>query len=418
MRDRSAVPIRMGIRGVSVNRGLWDKRSPESIHHPSIPAWGFALLIAACGMLVSSRGPGGRHRGAVLVKDIRPGRSPSVTDIHCGDCEPPYNGGDLTDVRGILYFSANDGKHGYELWRSDGTARGTRMVKDINPGRGWSNICGITAVNRIIFFSADDGVHGAELWRSDGTARGTRMVRDIRAGSQGGPSISPTSAAPSTSAPSTAPIPGCGEATAPRRARLWSRRSAPRTSSGSTARSTSNGGGFFTEALAKRRHRGRNDHGQVALRQPLSSSTSTVTSSSPPATPLPGQPAVAKRRHRGRHDSGQGLRTRELRLLRRRQGTLYFGRLPGRSRPESSSGEVTAPRPARLSSSRIQGGLRACRRQGGTLYFSGARALWRSNGTPRGTTVLKGNRPGRPGPRVPHSRQEHALFHGRGQEAR
>jgi ELWxxDGT repeat protein len=155
----------------------------RSIHQPARLAC-LAALIAAGTMLLSVTGAQAAKRGAVLVRDINPGRSPSVTDIH-SNCGCAYNGGHLTDVRGTLYFSANDGKHGYELWRSDGTTRGTRMVKDINPGTGWSNIYGFTALNGIIFFSADDGIHGAELWRSDGTARGTRMVRDIRPGSQG-----------------------------------------------------------------------------------------------------------------------------------------------------------------------------------------------------------------------------------------
>src|SRR5512132_817802 len=158
-----------------------------SFHHPPILACGLALLIAACAMLLSAAGAqAAARRGAVLVKDINPGHSPSITAIYCGDCEPPYNGGELTGVRGTLYFSAKDGKHGFELWRSDGTRQGTRMVKDINPGKGWSDLSGITAVNRIIYFTADDGVHGAELWRSDGTAKGTRMVKDINPGSQGG----------------------------------------------------------------------------------------------------------------------------------------------------------------------------------------------------------------------------------------
>ncbi len=160
-----------------------------SFHHPSILACGLALLIAAFGMLVSTPGAqAAGHRGAVLLKDINPGRSPSITTNGGGDCGCIYNGGDLTDVRGTLYFSANDGKHGFELWRSDGTGRGTRMVKDIRPGRNGSDLSGITAVNRIIYFTADDGVHGAELWRSDGTARGTRMVKDINPGpGSGGP---------------------------------------------------------------------------------------------------------------------------------------------------------------------------------------------------------------------------------------
>ena len=159
-----------------------------SLYRLPMLACGLVLLIAACGMLPpASEARAAAHRGAVLVKDVNPGRSPSITAIY-SNCGCHYNGGQLTDVGGTLYFSANDGKHGFELWRSDGTSKGTRMVKDINPGRGWSNLYGITAVNRIIYFTADDGVHGAELWRTDGTARGARMVKDINPGpASGGP---------------------------------------------------------------------------------------------------------------------------------------------------------------------------------------------------------------------------------------
>ena len=43
----------------------------------------------------------------------------------------------LTNVNGTLYFKANDGVHGWELWKSDGIEAGTVMVKDIASGTGY-----------------------------------------------------------------------------------------------------------------------------------------------------------------------------------------------------------------------------------------------------------------------------------------
>src|SRR4030095_11922168 len=40
---------------------------------------------------------------------------------------------DLTNIGGTLFFAANDGLKGFELFKSDGTALGTKRVKDINP---------------------------------------------------------------------------------------------------------------------------------------------------------------------------------------------------------------------------------------------------------------------------------------------
>src|SRR5947209_4656160 len=92
-------------------------------------------------------------------------------------------------MNGVLYFTADDNDHGsgagYELFRSDGTAAGTYMVKDINPGAGSSMPANLTNVNGTLFFTANDGVHGAELFHSDGTAAGTYMVKDINPGSAG-----------------------------------------------------------------------------------------------------------------------------------------------------------------------------------------------------------------------------------------
>ena len=82
-----------------------------------------------------------------------------------------------------LFFVADDGKHGTELYQTDGTAAGTSLVKDINP-EGNSHAQGLVVYKGQLYFGADDGKHGYELWRSDGTAEGTFLVKDLTSGSE------------------------------------------------------------------------------------------------------------------------------------------------------------------------------------------------------------------------------------------
>jgi ELWxxDGT repeat protein len=77
------------------------------------------------------------------------------------------------------FFAAADDANGEELWVTDGTPNGTRLVKDINPGTGSSDIGWITRFNDKVVFAASDGQNGIELWISDGTENGTCMVKDI-----------------------------------------------------------------------------------------------------------------------------------------------------------------------------------------------------------------------------------------------
>ncbi len=91
----------------------------------------------------------------------------------------------LKIVGNTSFFAANDGIHGHELWKTDGTAGGTSMVKDINPGSAGSSPSALVVIGGIMYFSANDGVHGDELWKSDGTEAGTVLVKDINPGPNG-----------------------------------------------------------------------------------------------------------------------------------------------------------------------------------------------------------------------------------------
>ena len=91
-----------------------------------------------------------------------------------------YNPSKIAQIDSTFYFIGSDSTNGQELWKSDGTIAGTELIKDINPGSdgslsvttSWSPI----VMANVLYFAADDGSTGAELWKSDGTAQGTELV--------------------------------------------------------------------------------------------------------------------------------------------------------------------------------------------------------------------------------------------------
>lgn len=95
----------------------------------------------------------------------------------------------LSGVDGTVYFAADDGNHGSEPWKTDGTQEGTAMVDDINPGASGSDPSQFTYANGQVFFAARDGLRGRELWRSNGTSGSAQIVKDVMpAGKSSNPS--------------------------------------------------------------------------------------------------------------------------------------------------------------------------------------------------------------------------------------
>ena len=110
----------------------------------------------------------GTPAGTTMVKDIRPGAA--NLDVRS-----------MASFAGALYFTAGGGTH-VELWKSDGTAQGTVFVTNIGASPSFSFYVHLAAIGGTLFMIAEDSDHGQELWKSDGTAAGTMLLKDINPG--------------------------------------------------------------------------------------------------------------------------------------------------------------------------------------------------------------------------------------------
>ena len=136
-----------------------------------------------------------------------PGDSGVVSQLQDGEARD-WGPSLFVEMGGNIYFAGDDGVHGWELWRSDGTVAGTYMIKDLREeecgpdGMGgqtcenggslqvhcWGSdprSCHypeIVAGNEKIFFSGFNGEPGSEtfveVFVSDGTEAGTTMVKE------------------------------------------------------------------------------------------------------------------------------------------------------------------------------------------------------------------------------------------------
>jgi ELWxxDGT repeat protein len=114
----------------------------------------------------------GTAAGTVLVKDINPGFESSGPS-------------DFAVVNNTLFFSAHTPDLGTEIWKSDGTGAGTVLLKDINPTFRGSYPSSLREFHGRLFFNANDLDNGTQLWRSDGTTAGTVIASDFAPGFTG-----------------------------------------------------------------------------------------------------------------------------------------------------------------------------------------------------------------------------------------
>lgn len=117
-----------------------------------------------------------------------------MTSAPLTDFSLPDDGtrGAIFAIGDAQFYAFNDGVHGYELWRRDPSHPQGMLVKDINAvvtdslqHTSSSSPSAFMRIGSIVLFIADNGTSGRELWRSNGTAAGTYMLRDLKPGTEG-----------------------------------------------------------------------------------------------------------------------------------------------------------------------------------------------------------------------------------------
>ena len=118
----------------------------------------------------------GTMGGTYIIKDIRPGANSGMSTA----TDPEF-----TLLNNEIFFVAEDGTTGDELWKTNGTSAGTMLVANIANGNNYSLPEQLVVMKGVLYFRAQTPAKGYELYRSDGTTAGTQMVKEINVGPYG-----------------------------------------------------------------------------------------------------------------------------------------------------------------------------------------------------------------------------------------
>jgi ELWxxDGT repeat protein len=150
---------------------------PQPVPRLYFPDSLFALGDDLLFLALTPRVDGNNRPVLFRLRDGRAQRLATAGAESFGNSDPQF-----VALSGRAYFRGFTPDNGYELWTSDGSPQGTRLVRDLFPGRASSDPQGLTVAAGRLYFSAFDPEHGRELWVSDGTAAGTRRLQDIAPG--------------------------------------------------------------------------------------------------------------------------------------------------------------------------------------------------------------------------------------------
>ncbi len=120
------------------------------------------------------------------VSDGTPQNTTEVTHVNAssyGFSSDPL----VPGTGGRVFFASTSAAGDTELWVSDGTLDGTVAITNLNAGHGGMQIGEIVQSTSTFFsstpvyFTANDGTHGWQLWTTDGTTAGTKSLTTITA---------------------------------------------------------------------------------------------------------------------------------------------------------------------------------------------------------------------------------------------